>query len=91
MSESNSAQSLDSQHSTQSEQSVQSEPVFELEAAYTSDTGPMEVLEFASSPDSTDDEMLGALLALKNPSYWQNMMMPGYAISPLSHILYLTQ
>lgn len=38
----------------------------------------MDVLDFASSPGSTDDEMLGALLALKNPSYWQNMMMPGY-------------
>lgn len=56
---------------------MQAEPIYEAEAAYTNETGPIEVLEFASSPGSTDDEMLGALLALKNPSYWSNMMMPG--------------
>lgn len=63
--------------SSQSEAIMQAEPIYEAEAAYTNETGPIEVLEFASSPGSTDDEMLGALLALKNPSYWSNMMMPG--------------
>ena len=54
------------------------EPVYHQEAAYTADIGPLEVLDF--SPDgSIDDEIFGGpLLALKNPNYWDNMMMPGY-------------
>ena len=63
---------------TNMEQNLVQEPVYETEAAYTTDSGPMEILDFSYSPGSTDDEMLGALIALKNPSYWQNMMMPGY-------------
>ena len=56
---------------------VNVEPVYQAEAAYTSDIGPLPVLDF--SPDGTmDDEIFGgALLALKNPNYWDNMMMPG--------------
>ena len=65
---------------TNVDQMPASEPVYEPEAVYTTTAGPMEVIDFSSSPGSTDDEMLGALLALKNPSYWQNMMMPGYVL-----------
>ncbi|KAI0338738.1 hypothetical protein BDW22DRAFT_1432263 [Trametopsis cervina] len=65
---------------THIEQTMSHEPVYEAEAAYTTDAIPMEVLDF-SSPGSTDDEMLGALLALKNPMYWDNMMMPGFSWS----------
>ncbi|KAI0084549.1 hypothetical protein BDY19DRAFT_970897 [Irpex rosettiformis] len=64
---------------TNMEQNLAPEPVYEVEAAYTTDAGPMEMLDFSPSPGSADDEMLGALLALKNPSYWQNMMMPGFS------------
>jgi len=64
---------------------LQNEAVFDSEAAYTTDATPMEVLDFGSPTGSTDDEMLGALLALKNPSYWQNMMMPGFSWSEPRH------
>lgn len=63
---------------------MHTEPVYEAEAAYTADNGPMEVLDFESTVNGAyEDDLLGPLLALKNPAYWQNMMMPGYV--PMLH------
>lgn len=54
------------------------EPIYQQEAAYAPDIGPLDVLDF--SPDGNiDDEIFGGpLLALKSSSYWDNMMMPGF-------------
>ena len=56
---------------------VAPEPVYQQEAAYTADIGPLEVLDFGSDGTMDDEIFGGALLALKNPNYWDNMMMPG--------------
>ncbi|PCH34825.1 hypothetical protein WOLCODRAFT_78982 [Wolfiporia cocos MD-104 SS10] len=52
------------------------EPVYQEETAYAAGTGPLEVYDFAA-PGGQGYESLGALLALQNPAYWRDMMMPG--------------
>lgn len=64
-------------HSHSSPDSLLNEPVYEPEAAYTGESGPVEVLDFDGSHMNTDDEMLGALRILKTPAYWSDMMTPG--------------
>lgn len=61
-------------------------PVYEPEATYAIGTGPLEL----TSADSTqlglgmgvgyaiqDEEMLATMHAIKNPAFWEDMMMPG--------------
>jgi hypothetical protein len=57
-------------------------PIYRPEATYNASTGPIHfgsdmelaVMDTAYSPD---EEMLATMQAIKNPSWWQNMMMPG--------------
>ncbi|RPD54605.1 hypothetical protein L226DRAFT_547907 [Lentinus tigrinus ALCF2SS1-7] len=51
-------------------------PVFETEPAYTAvnDGSPNGMFQFGTQ----QDENWGALLALQNPNYWKDMMMPGF-------------
>ncbi|KZT65531.1 hypothetical protein DAEQUDRAFT_768801 [Daedalea quercina L-15889] len=56
----------------------QVEPVYQEDTAYAAGTGPMEVFDFGSVTGQ-GIETLGALQALQNPSYWRDMMMPGYS------------
>lgn len=53
------------------------EPVYQQEAAYTGNIGPLEVLDFGSDGSMDEDIYGGPLLALKSQNYWENMMMPG--------------
>ena len=54
--------------------SLLTEPVYEPEAAYTADAGP---LDFDSAMGSEED-VVGALRILNTPAYWSDMMTPGY-------------
>jgi len=52
------------------------------EAMYNADTGSIQCspdmdLAFIDASYSSDEEMLATMQAIKNPSWWQNMMMPG--------------
>ncbi|KAI0697213.1 hypothetical protein C8T65DRAFT_710435 [Cerioporus squamosus] len=51
-------------------------PVFETEPAYAAVNGdsPNGMFQFGTQ----QDENWGALLALQNPNYWKDMMMPGF-------------
>jgi len=60
--------------------SGQGEPVYQEDTAYAAGTDPMEVFDFAGVAGQ-GIETLGALAALQNPSYWRDMMMPGYTWS----------
>ena len=53
------------------------EPVYQQDAAYTANIGPLEVLDFGSDGTMDDEIFGGPLLALKSANYWDNMMMPG--------------
>lgn len=62
-------------------QSVQT-PIYRPEATYNSGTGPIHFgsdmeLAVLGSGYSPDEEMLATMQAIKSPSWWQNMMMPG--------------
>ncbi|EPS93162.1 hypothetical protein FOMPIDRAFT_63796 [Fomitopsis schrenkii] len=54
------------------------EPVYQQDTAYAAGTGPMEVFDFGNVAEQ-GVETLGALQALQSPSYWRDMMMPGYS------------
>lgn len=60
--------------------SGQGEPVYQEDTAYAAGADPMEVFDFAGVAGQ-GIETLGALAALQNPSYWRDMMMPGYTWS----------
>ncbi|KAH9914369.1 uncharacterized protein BXZ73DRAFT_55048 [Epithele typhae] len=49
-------------------------PVFENEPAYTATNGG-NMFQFGQQ----QDEHWGALMALQNPNYWKDMMMPGFS------------
>lgn len=58
-------------------------PIYRPEATYALGNGP---IQFSGDLDMgvngfSDEEMLATMQALKNPLWWQNMMMPGYACS----------
>jgi len=62
-------------------------PIYRPEATYSSGTGPIHFgsdmeLAVMDSSYSPDEEMLATMQAIKNPSWWQNMMMPGFSWSP---------
>lgn len=68
-------------HSSQSQQALQT-PIYRPEATYNSGTGPIHFgsdteLALLGSGYSPDEEMLATMQAIKSPSWWQNMMMPG--------------
>lgn len=57
-------------------------PIYRPEATYSSGTGPIHFgsdmeLAVMGNSYSPDEEMLATMQAIKNPSWWQNMMMPG--------------
>jgi hypothetical protein len=62
--------------------SVDTTPIYQPEATFSTGTGGMHFVSDLgySSPGSngmSDEEMLATMQALKNPAWWQNMMMPG--------------
>jgi len=61
------------------ENAMSTEAVYQEETTYAVGTGPLEVLDFSSTNGQGYEETLGALLALQNPAYWRDMMMPGYS------------
>ncbi|KAF9443388.1 hypothetical protein P691DRAFT_679620 [Macrolepiota fuliginosa MF-IS2] len=57
-------------------------PIYRPEATYNSGTGAIHFgsdmeLAVLGNSYSPDEEMLATMQAIKNPSWWQNMMMPG--------------
>lgn len=57
------------------------EPIYEPEATYNVGTGPLDMdamnIVFDGSGSGLSDEVLATMQAIKNPAWWQNMMMPG--------------
>ncbi|TFK51353.1 hypothetical protein OE88DRAFT_1659301 [Heliocybe sulcata] len=61
-------------------------PVYEPETTYAQGTGPIDVGGFLDSTGygmgdlngGFEQEMLATMRAIKNPAWWDNMMMPGY-------------
>lgn len=56
-------------------------PVYREEATFSAGAGQinfgdMEITPFGSNGVS-EEEMLATMQTLKNPAWWQNMMMPG--------------
>lgn len=69
-------------HSAQQPQQALQTPIYRQEATYNSGTGPIHFgsdteLALLGSGYSPDEEMLATMQAIKSPSWWQNMMMPG--------------
>ncbi|KAF8881559.1 hypothetical protein BD779DRAFT_1001973 [Infundibulicybe gibba] len=68
-------------------------PIYMPEATFTAGSGPihfdLEMSVFDSNGVS-EEEMLATMQALKNPAWWENMMMPGFSWpespSPLSSV-----
>jgi hypothetical protein len=61
---------------------VDTTPIYRPEATFSTGTGGIHFVGDPgySSPGSngmSDEEMLATMQALKNPAWWQNMMMPG--------------
>ena len=60
-------------------------PIYEPEATYTADAGTNHFgnldLDFGFGNGVSEEEMLATMQALKNPAWWQNMMMPGCVLS----------
>lgn len=68
-------------HSSQPQQALQT-PIYRPEATYNSGSGPIHFgsdteLALLGNGYSPDEEMLATMQAIKSPSWWQNMMMPG--------------
>jgi hypothetical protein len=59
-------------------------PIYEPEATYTADAGTNHFgnldLDFGFGNGVSEEEMLATMQALKNPAWWQNMMMPGFPL-----------
>ncbi|KAF8063303.1 fungal-specific transcription factor domain-containing protein [Lyophyllum atratum] len=57
-------------------------PIYQPEATFSAGTGTIhfgsELSAFGSNGVS-DEEMLATMQALKNPAWWENMMMPGFS------------
>lgn len=62
-------------------------PVYEPETTYAQATGPIDLGGFLDSSDFAmsdlnggfEQEMLATMRAIKNPAWWDNMMMPGFS------------
>jgi hypothetical protein len=67
----------------QSAERVDTTPIYRPEATFSTGAGSMHFVSdpgFSSlvgSNGMSDEEMLATMQALKNPAWWQNMMMPG--------------
>jgi hypothetical protein len=69
------------------QQKTMSTPIYRAEAAYGVDSSggslaiswgdPMDTMNY-DNPDFADEELLATMKALKNPEWWDNMMMPGF-------------
>jgi len=67
---------------SQSAARVDTTPIYQPEATFSAGTGAIHfVSDVGLSPlgsgGMSDEEMLATMQALKNPAWWQNMMMPG--------------
>lgn len=68
-------------------------PIYEAEATYTVGTGPLELssteggqfgfgaLEGGYGGAMREEDMLATMHAIKNPAFWEDMMMPGYVLA----------
>ncbi|KAJ8522831.1 hypothetical protein ONZ45_g676 [Pleurotus djamor] len=62
-----------------------STPIYRPEATYSAGTGPIQfgsdfdMVLFGTENGVSEEEMLATMQALKNPVWWQNMMMPGFS------------
>ena len=59
-----------------------STPIYEADATYAVGTGPLELssgdaMVLGDSAELQDQELLATMQTLKNPQWWENMMMPG--------------
>ncbi|KAI0795864.1 hypothetical protein C8Q75DRAFT_744153 [Abortiporus biennis] len=58
---------------------MMTEPIYPADPTYSGGTAPFEMFNFGATPNGgMEDDLVGALQVLKNPAYWQNMMMPGF-------------
>ncbi|THH12044.1 hypothetical protein EW146_g7836 [Bondarzewia mesenterica] len=66
--------------------SFSTEPIYQPEATYAVGTGPLEVggsdngmnFVFDNMGAGVNDDVLATMQAIKNPSWWNTMMMPGF-------------
>ncbi|KAI9068941.1 hypothetical protein FKP32DRAFT_1671776 [Trametes sanguinea] len=63
--------------SSESSTTLPSEPMFDIEPSYTAVPGP-DIFNFGAQPEAAEVSW-GPLLALQNPNYWKDMMMPGFS------------
>ncbi|KAJ8689224.1 hypothetical protein PTI98_013267 [Pleurotus ostreatus] len=62
-----------------------STPIYRPEATFSAGSGPIQfgsdfdMLMFGTENGVSEEEMLATMQALKNPVWWQNMMMPGFS------------
>ncbi|EJF62017.1 hypothetical protein DICSQDRAFT_169593 [Dichomitus squalens LYAD-421 SS1] len=54
-------------------------PLFEVEPSYAAVNGSMNGQDGMFQFGTQQDESWGALMALQNPNYWKDMMMPGFS------------
>ncbi|GLB42696.1 putative fungal specific transcription factor [Lyophyllum shimeji] len=61
---------------------IDNTPIYQPEATFSAGTGAIhfgsELSAFAGN-GVADEEMLATMQALKNPAWWENMMMPGFS------------
>ena len=65
-----------------------SEPIYQPEAMYSLGMGPLEVggtddgmnFVFDSTGTNMQDDVLATMQAIRNPAWWNTMMMPGCVI-----------
>jgi len=79
----NQGQSYSSGSYNQTVESLDTTPIYRPEATFSAGTGPIHfgndlgLLGYENGV--SDEEMLATMQALKNPAWWQNMMMPGFS------------
>lgn len=66
-------------------------PIYEPETTFSASTGAIHFgsdlgLSAFGSNGVSDEEMLATMQALKNPAWWENMMMPGYVDSVIPDV-----
>jgi hypothetical protein len=58
-----------------------STPIYEADATYAVGTGPLELSSgdamVLGDAELQDQELLATMQTLKNPLFWEDMMMPG--------------
>ncbi|KAG6852892.1 hypothetical protein C0991_008342 [Blastosporella zonata] len=61
----------------QSDGKMDTTPIYQPEATFSAATGAINFGSDLSVSAVSDEEMLATMRALKNPAWWDNMMMPG--------------